>query len=122
MKQFPSSIKRYNTHGDGSFIESDYKSIEKNIIFERDVLVFHPEHIIWGDNIPNVKLYYQDVGHYEKMKNVMKLEGIDVVFNLAVVLLLTSHELHKITCEDNINITLAMLELAKDDYFKTLIH
>jgi UDP-glucose 4-epimerase len=71
---------------------------------------------------PNVKLYYQDAGHYEKMKNVMKLEGIDVVFNLAVVPLLTSHELPKITCEDNINITLAMLELSKNDYFKTLIH
>jgi UDP-glucose 4-epimerase len=71
---------------------------------------------------PNVKLYYQDAGHYEKMKNVMKLEGIDIVFNLAVVPLLTSHELPKITCEDNINITLAMLELAKNDYFKTLIH
>jgi UDP-glucose 4-epimerase len=71
---------------------------------------------------PEVKLYYQDAGHYEKMKNIMKLEGIDVVFNLAVVPLLTSHELPKITCEDNINITLAVLELAKDDYFKTLIH
>lgn len=69
-----------------------------------------------------VKLYYQDAGHYEKMKNIMKLEGTDVVFNLAVVPLLTSHELPKITCEDNINITLAMLELAKNDYFKTLIH
>jgi len=70
----------------------------------------------------SVKLYYQDAGHYEKMKNIMKLEEIDVVFNLAVVPLLTSHELPKITCEDNINITLAMLELAKNDYFKTLIH
>ncbi len=70
----------------------------------------------------SVKLYYQDAGHYEKMKNIMKLEEIDVVFNLAVVPLLTSHELPKITCEDNINITLAMLELVKNDYFKTLIH
>jgi UDP-glucose 4-epimerase len=56
------------------------------------------------------------------MKNIMKLESVDVVFNLAVIPLLTSHELPKITCEDNINITLAMLELAKDNYFKTLIH
>lgn len=71
---------------------------------------------------PDTKLYYQDAGHYEKMKNIMKLEGVDVVFNLAVVPLLTSHELPKITCEDNINITLAMLELAKNDYYKTLIH
>lgn len=71
---------------------------------------------------PNVKLYYQDAGHYEKMKNIMKVEDIDVVFNLAVVPLLTSHEMPKITCEDNINITLTVLELLRNDYYKTLIH
>lgn len=70
----------------------------------------------------NVKLFYQDAAHYEKMKNLIEMEGVDIVFNLAVVPLLTSHELPKITCEDNINITLAVLELAKNDYFKTLIH
>jgi len=73
-------------------------------------------------SFPGTKLYYQDAGHYEKMKNIMKFENVDVVFNLAVVPLLTSHELPKITCEDNINITLAVLELAKNDYFKTLVH
>jgi len=71
---------------------------------------------------PNVKLYYQDAGHYEKMKNIMKVEDIDVVFNLAVVPLLTSHEMPKITCEDNINIALTVLELLRNDYYKTLIH
>jgi UDP-glucose 4-epimerase len=70
----------------------------------------------------NVKLFYQDAAHYEKMKNLINMQGVDVVFNLAVVPLLTSHNLPKITCEDNINITLSILELAKNDYFKTLIH
>lgn len=70
----------------------------------------------------NIKIYYQDAGHYGKMKNIMDIEGIDVVFNLAVVPLLTSHELPKITCEDNINITLSVLELLREGKYKTLIH
>lgn len=70
----------------------------------------------------NVKLYYQDAAHYEKMLNILKIEGVDVVFNLAVIPLLTSHEFPKITCEDNINITLTILELLKNGYYDTLIH
>ncbi|MDG6220477.1 MAG: SDR family NAD(P)-dependent oxidoreductase [Candidatus Thermoplasmatota archaeon] len=70
----------------------------------------------------NVLLFYQDVAHYEKMKNLMEMQSVDVVFNLAVVPLLTSHVLPKITCEDNINITLAVLELQREGFFKTLIH
>ncbi len=69
-----------------------------------------------------LKLYYQDASHYEKMKNIFKIERPDVVFNLAVVPLLTSHELPKITCEDNISITLSVLELLKDELYDTLIH
>ena len=70
----------------------------------------------------NVKLYYQDAAHYEKMLNIFEVEGVDVVFNLAVIPLLTSHELPKITCEDNINITLTSLELLRKGYYETLIH
>lgn len=73
-------------------------------------------------NFPDLKLYYQDVSHYEKMKNIFKIEKPDVVFNLAVVPLLTSHELPKITCEDNIGITLSVLELLKEGLYDTLIH
>jgi len=69
-----------------------------------------------------VKLYYQDAGHYEKMQNLLKMEKIDVVFNMAVVPLLTSHDLPKITCEDNLNIALTMLELQREGYYETLIH
>ena len=70
----------------------------------------------------NIQLNYLDASHYEKMLNIFKLENIDVVFNLAVVPLLTSHDLPKITCEDNINITLTVLELLRNDCYKTLIH
>ena len=100
------------------------------------ILKEEPERIIIVDNFflgkhrniaealknENVILRYQDAAHYEKMKNLFEMEGVDVVFNLAVIPLLTSHELPKITCEDNINITLTMLELQRNDYYKTLIH
>jgi UDP-glucose 4-epimerase len=95
---------------------------EKVIIVDNFFLGKHRNIETATCSFTGTKLYYQDAGHYEKMKNIMKIENIDVVFNLAVVPLLTSHELPKITCEDNINITLAVLELAKNDYFKTLIH
>lgn len=70
----------------------------------------------------NVVLYYQDAAHYEKMLNIFEIENVDIVFNLAVIPLLTSHELPKITCEDNVNITLTLLELLRKEYYKTLIH
>ena len=69
-----------------------------------------------------IKLYNQDCSNYDKMKNIFKIENVDVVFNLAVIPLLTSHELPKATCEENINITLTMLELQRNGYYKTLIH
>lgn len=73
-------------------------------------------------NFDRLKLYYQDASHYEKMVNIFEIENVEVVFNLAVIPLLASHELPKITCEDNINITLTLLELLRKDYYKTLIH
>lgn len=69
-----------------------------------------------------IKLYCRDCSNYEKMHNIFNIETIDVVFNLAVIPLLTSHELPKVTCEENINITLNMLELQRNGCYKTLIH
>ncbi len=39
------------SHGDGSFTLSQFKSIGENVIFEKGVLVFHPESIIIGSNV-----------------------------------------------------------------------
>lgn len=46
-----SEYKLHKTHGDGNFILSDFKKIGKNVIFEKNVLVFHPENIEIGDNV-----------------------------------------------------------------------
>lgn len=44
-------MKQHKSHGDGSFTISQFKKIGSNVIFEKDVLVFHPENIILGSNI-----------------------------------------------------------------------
>ena len=39
------------THGTGKFRKKDFLKLGKNVIFEKGVLVFHPENIKIGDNI-----------------------------------------------------------------------
>ncbi len=95
---------------------------EKIIIIDNFFLGKHKNIEPAIKSFENIKLYYQDAGHYEKMKNIFAIENVDVVFNLAVVPLLTSHNLPKITCEDNINIALSVLELLKEGMYDTLIH
>ncbi len=43
--------KLHKTHGTGEFEISQFKKIGANVIFERGVMVFHPETIELGDNI-----------------------------------------------------------------------
>ena len=44
-------MKFNKTHGDGSFIRSEFKHIGKNVIIENGVKIFHPENIILHDNV-----------------------------------------------------------------------
>lgn len=43
--------KSPKSHGDGIVKLSEFKKIGKNVIFERNVLVFHPENISISDNV-----------------------------------------------------------------------
>ena len=54
----------YKSHGDGSFQLEHFKKIGKNVIFEKDVLIFHPENIIIGENIY--------IGHQTILKSYYK--------------------------------------------------
>jgi len=63
--------KIYKSHGTGEFTIDQFKRVGKNVVFERGVLVFHPENIIIGDNVyvghnTMLKAYY---------KNTMEFEG-----------------------------------------------
>lgn len=42
---------RNKTHGSGEYSISDFMSIGEEVILERGVMVFHPEHIRIGDNV-----------------------------------------------------------------------
>lgn len=43
--------KKRGSHGDGSFELSDFKSIGENVVFEKGVLVIHPENVSIGNNV-----------------------------------------------------------------------
>lgn len=41
----------HKSHGNGEFTIEQFKKIGNNVIFEKGVLVFHPENIELGDDI-----------------------------------------------------------------------
>lgn len=43
--------KQYQSHGSGEFAPEQLKKIGANVIFEKGVLIFHPENIELGNNI-----------------------------------------------------------------------
>ncbi len=42
---------KYRTHGTGEFARKEFYFLGENVIFERNVLVFHPENIRIGNNV-----------------------------------------------------------------------
>lgn len=62
-------MKDWFSHGTGEFQPEQFRSLGRNVVFERGVLVFHPENIIIGDNVY--------IGHYTMLKgyykNVMRI-------------------------------------------------
>ncbi|MFB3764136.1 MAG: dTDP-glucose 4,6-dehydratase [Methanotrichaceae archaeon] len=71
---------------------------------------------------PNLRVYHQDASDYGRMKEISDRENIEVIFNLAVIPLPASLTRPKWSFEQNINIALAICELAREDIFDTLIH
>ena len=62
------SYRMYESLGIGSVTLKDFRKIGENVIFERDVLVFHPENIEIGNNVY--------VGHNTILKGYYKNEMI----------------------------------------------
>ncbi len=56
--------KPFRSHGTGAFRRSDFRRIGRHVVFEPDVLVFHPETIEIGDNVY--------VGHRAMLKGYYK--------------------------------------------------
>lgn len=103
-----------------------------------DSLVHHePERIVVVDNLflgkdenleearrsyPELTIYHDDVSDYSVMKKIVTEECIDVVFDLAVIPLPASLEKPAWTFRHNIDMTLSICELARENAFDTLIH
>lgn len=73
------------------------------------------------DNFP-IKVYNQDASDYDAMKEIIENESIDVIFNLAVIPLLSSHVNPVDDWNVNVNIVLVLCELIRNNKFSTLIH
>lgn len=73
-------------------------------------------------NYPDLIVYHQDASDYEKMKEILKKEVVEVIFNLAVIPLPASLTKPRWSFEQNVDITLTICELAREDLFDTLVN
>ena len=71
---------------------------------------------------PNLKIYKEDAGDYFAMEAIMKLEEIEVVFNLATKALIYSFFNPDGAYMANVDIARTLLNLQRNTLFKTLIH
>jgi len=72
-------------------------------------------------NFPNLDVVELDITNYEKAEEYMKNNPTDVVFNLAVIPIVTSLEKPAWTFKTNVDMSATFCELARKDYFKKLI-
>lgn len=74
------------------------------------------------ESFHSLKVYHRNAAKSGLMSQILKDEGIDVVFNLAVVCLPASLTRPKWTYDTNSAIASAFCELLRKDYFQTLVH
>jgi UDP-glucose 4-epimerase len=73
-------------------------------------------------SFPGIRFYRQDASDHEKMSDILKREGVQVIFNLAVIPLPASLTQPRWSFEQNVDIALTICELAREDLFDTLVH
>jgi acetyltransferase-like isoleucine patch superfamily enzyme len=59
-------MKRFSSHGDGTFRREQFRSLGENVVIEAGVLVFHPETICLGSNVY--------IGHHAILKGYFQNE------------------------------------------------
>lgn len=74
------------------------------------------------DHFPELKFYRQDVTDLEEMKGILGREGIEVVFNLAVIPLPASLERPYWSTCCNVGIAAVAVELLRQECYQTLVH
>ncbi len=73
------------------------------------------------EQFPSLAVHHEDAADIEAMRRIMEEHGTDVVFNLAVIPLPTSLERPDWTFRENVGMSVAICELARQDCFDTLI-
>jgi len=73
-------------------------------------------------SFPGLRFYRQDASDYEKMSEILEREGVQVIFNLAVIPLPASLTRPRWSFEQNLDIALTICELAREELFDTLVH
>ncbi|MCA1587781.1 MAG: GDP-mannose 4,6-dehydratase [Chloroflexi bacterium] len=71
---------------------------------------------------PELKVHVQDAADYDAMAAIVNSDGIDVVFNLAIVPLPASLVNPRWTVDHNVALTSVPCELQRQGAFETLIH
>lgn len=71
---------------------------------------------------PKLKVYHEDAAKMRLMKEILKNENVDVVFDLAVICLPASLIKPKWTYDTNVEITSTFCELLRNGFYETLIH
>lgn len=74
------------------------------------------------EKYPGLKIEYKDASDINAMRGILEMESIEVVFNLAVIPLLTSHDDPKMTWDVNVNTAMVLCELLRKNHYSTLIH
>jgi len=62
-----------------------------------------------------------DIGDYDEVRKIVEDEGVEVVFNLAVIPLPTSLEKPEWTIEENVRMTASMCRLAREGLVSSLV-
>jgi UDP-glucose 4-epimerase len=71
---------------------------------------------------PKVRIYKRDARSFSAMEAVLRDEGVEIVFNLAVIPLPMSLELPMQTVMTNVAITTNLCELLRQEAFGSLLH
>jgi len=74
------------------------------------------------EKFKGLKIYKQDASEYDKMKEILIDNGVDVIFDLATIPLPVSLERPRWAYEKNVNKCSALCELIRNDYFDILVH
>ncbi len=73
--------------------------------------------------MPDLQIVHADASNEQVLRNVFsKLNGVDVIFDLAVIPLPTSLERPKFCFDTNVMMTSVLCELLREGLFETLVH